>query len=163
MIAPLGGGGAGGGAAAAAGSPATPAASGAPPLVRKRYRVTDNVRVAARRKKRTGAGSAAAVDANTGLTREFPERLELDVPDSLMVRQLLALERRIDASIACKQVEIQHALLSPKQNASMVSLGGQLQLNSTRVHATQCALRPCFERVSVLILWPPLPCSFHTL
>jgi hypothetical protein len=166
MIAPLGGGGgAGGGAAAAAsGSPATPAASGAPPLVRKRYRVTDNVRIAARRKKRTGAGSAAAVDANTGLTREFPERLELDVPDSLMVRQLLALERRIDASIARKQVEIQHALLSPKQNASMVS---SWDSSSSTQHASNAMrspalllVSPCADDVAAFVLLFPHALTF---
>ena len=46
--------------------------------------------------------------------RVLPERLEVDVPESQLFRSLLALERRLDAAIARRYVDLQEALYTPQ-------------------------------------------------
>ena len=46
--------------------------------------------------------------------RVLPERVEIDVPESALFRSLLALERRLDAAIARRYVELQEALYTPQ-------------------------------------------------
>ena len=46
--------------------------------------------------------------------RVLPERVEVDVPDSALFSELLALERRVDAAIAARYVQLQEALYTPQ-------------------------------------------------
>lgn len=102
--------------------------------VRKRYHATDGVRTGLRKKKKLGPAGAAGEAHALHLTRELPDRLDVSsLTNSTLVQQLLALERRLDATIARKHADIQHALLPPKQVAQMVR-------STTRSHArSQCS------------------------
>ena len=108
--------GAGGGAGVGAAAPNGPHAVQTIQL-RKRFHVTDGVRVAARKKKQPRTGAAGAEPSLTS-SREVPDKLDVSLPGSDMVQKLLALERRLDASIAQKQVLMQHALATPKSTAA---------------------------------------------
>ena len=46
--------------------------------------------------------------------RVLPERVEVDVPESALFRSLLALERRLDAAIARRYVDLQEAVYTPQ-------------------------------------------------
>lgn len=110
--------------------------------VRKRFRTTDGVRTNVRRKKKSQApGEVQMLTAS----REMPERLDLNVPDSALINQLLALERRIDATIARKHVEMQHALMPPKMMAAMVS-------GNTRGQGAENASSDCWTPRSHLLV-----------
>lgn len=97
--------------------------------VKKRLHVTDGVRLAQRKKKRSAAAAAAAAaaadggGASSGLAvREMPDRLDIDLPESGLVNQLLGLEKRLDATIARKHVELQHALHPTRQMPQVIRL-----------------------------------------
>lgn len=93
--------------------------------VRKRFHVTDGVRMSQRQKKKRVSHGIHDGGISQS-TRELPDHIELDgmmhQPQSAMLQQLLALERRIDATIARKEVAIAHALSSSKQSGAIIRL-----------------------------------------
>ena len=90
--------------------------------VRKRVRPTDAVRQNVQKK--FHSSNVTLPTGASGLhVKELPERLDINIPESGLINQLIGLEKRLDATIARKHVEIQHALLPQlPQQAQVIRL-----------------------------------------
>jgi hypothetical protein len=124
-----------------------------PIVVKKRLRVTDGVRQQLRKKKRA---PGFPLDQSTSMaavhgTRELPDRIEMTLPESGLMHQLLAMERKLDAEIARKQVDIQMGITKNKQ---------------VRKRERQETAQPLVALCPVSALFPltiPLRCSHSSL